>query len=1583
MQNKRSGQVFSIVLATFLGAGTFHSAIADDTEIFFGGAAGSNDLIAPNVLFVLDNSGSMSYSICNSWNCPSDLKNKNRMDVLQESFSALMDSTVGMSINAGLIRFHDNNSYQDKNGVYHPVLNINDPAGVNPVEVLGTGSVTDADEHIGSGAVTLESNSLRVGTITEQDIEALPLPLGDYNSASEYYSGYYNRDYLRFYNYSYVGLHFEELDLPPGAIITSAHMEIQATDAYSWERSGTTIEIGADKRTDRNLNRQKNSTLSDRYHNHNIDHNKRVDWPVENFRIGNTAWFKTPDIRSVVQAVVDENQDDGVDSITFMMTNWDWQGSSIDGVIPNHPDTVPKLFITYNQPSPATFLTSRTAATVTDTGQSFKTAMRFDGVPVPQGAKITKATLRLTPARSNNTEAIFMLKAEDTGNSAPLQATTKNISTRKLTSNFTQGVLPPWDTMDNVGGPMSYDMDVTASIQEVVNRNDWCGGNAATLVVQPAAGNTGSRTITSEEDSSADAPKLAIEYEVTGDEPGCFNKTIRYPITIREDDASNNIGSNWTSLTSNTLDLGRSNVGLRFSKMPVKQGAEILEAYLEVSTYYSSHDNKIELSIFGDKSPDSAPFNESQSALSGRTKTKSSVDWSISGRWQQKTTLRSPDISDILKELVEQDDYQAGNSLTLLLKPDRDFGMNRQIYAWDHTPTLAPKLVIKLAEEDYDEDATRPKVRDQLASYVNEARTGGGTPTLKKLLDAQGYMSGSNSPIIDACQTNHIVLLSDGEPNDFESYDAQAIRSKTGQNCRYYNGNINDQTDCGRVLTKWMEENDQKLSLAGDNTIITHTIGFAATDQARKFLRDIASPHDDGDSKRYYEADDTNALIEAFGSILQEILSVEATFNSASISVNQYRSYQHNNELYYALFTPEKAVNWDGNLKKYKLGTETKTVNGEKATSYFLVDQFSKKAIDSDTGSFKEGTTSFWSSSPDGNRTSLGGAASRLKPPHERKIYTDIGLSDKENLKDQPLEIDNKAITKALLGDAGMDNSQRNKVINWARGINPETGLPRQQLGDPLHSQPALVSYGCRVYNPPKDGKVKTCKEEDLALFFGTNQGFLHAIDSGTGDELFSYIPEELLGNLDRFANNESISTDGQKVYGIDGSPTVLRIDIDKDGNIEASDGDRVYLYVGMRRGGSSYVALDITNRNDPKLLWKLNINTKGMSRLGQSWSRPDLTKVLIGDGDGDDNVRHTLVFGGGYDADTNDAMSKARQNHNAGNSVFMIDALTGELLWSAGRHADATLKLDKMKYSIPGDITILDMNFDGFGDQIIFADMGGQVWRLFIDQQAGKKTKKVTVAPFGGTGKDGAAGVVADLNDGTKAGNRRFYMKPVTGLTQAGDRTLFTIGVGSGYRAHPLDEIVDDRFYVLKSEAIFNNTQATTMVESTLYDATDNKAQKGTEAEQEAAKESLALIKTDKNGQKIEVSDGGWYIRLEAPGEKALSDISLIDGYFSFVSYEPEAIASSCKAVQGVNRYYSFKASDGTAPNAERKTVVENTGIISSTRLVVVNKGELIGATEGATGLVPLECVGTECFPKDSTSTVRQTGWIDRKTQN
>ena len=126
--------------------------------------------------------------------------------------------------------------------------------------------------------------------------------------------------------------------------------------------------------------------------------------------------------------------------------------------------------------------------------------------------------------------------------------------------------------------------------------------------------------------------------------------------------------------------------------------------------------------------------------------------------------------------------------------------------------------------------------------------------------------------------------------------------------------------------------------------------------------------------------------------------------------------------------------------------------------------------------------------------------------------------------------------------------------------------------GDPLHSVPVMVNYGEN--------------ENNNYVFVSNNGGMLHAVSTLDGSEAFAFMPYEFISKANEYTvDRPPLANDNSRqVYGLDGSWIPWR----KPGETAEDAPEAVYLYGGMRRGGRSYYALDVTNPTTPKKLWRI-----------------------------------------------------------------------------------------------------------------------------------------------------------------------------------------------------------------------------------------------------------------------------------------------------------------------------------------------------------------------------------------------------------
>jgi type IV pilus assembly protein PilY1 len=742
-----------------------------------------------------------------------------------------------------------------------------------------------------------------------------------------------------------------------------------------------------------------------------------------------------------------------------------------------------------------------------------------------------------------------------------------------------------------------------------------------------------------------------------------------------------------------------------------------------------------------------------------------------------------------------------------------------------------------------------------------------------------------DSPIDYKCQKNVVILLTDGEPTQDNSADSKITGLPGYTGATGDAGRTCGETGWGRCLDEMAGYlfNSDLSPLEGQQNASTYVVGFGDDVAGSPRLDRVAAA---GGTSTAYEARNVTDLMIALQDIFRDLLERNTTFVTPSVTVNAFNRAQTLDDLFVSVFKPSDTLRWPGNLKKYRL------VDGT------IRDANGAVAVGSD-GFFAPGTQSFWSSTPDEHLVDVGGARSRLPLPAARQVYTHIASAGQQRLAhaSNALTLANTTyITDALLG-TGAPGPTRDDVINWARGhdVRDEDGDGdvaeiARRMGDPLHGRPAVVTYA-------QTGRDPNLLEKDTVVFLPTNDGFLHAIGgwsdiaAGGGRELWAFAPEELLPRLkDLYANPPTLT----RTYGLDGDVRVLKFDRNLNGVVEA--GDRVILFFGMRRGGAFYYALDVTDRTEPQLIWKIGPGTgpNDLPGVGETWSPPTLTRVNV-PGASQNTQRFVLIFGGGYD--------EIQENYTystdtVGNRIYMVDAETGTRLWYAGGPGAVgtpDLVLPTMTNSITGRINVIDVNGDSFADRMYAADLGGRIWRFDIFNGR-------TPAPFVTGGVFARLGA-GDIAGATIADTRRFYYGPDVSLVQRrGEDPYYAVAIGSGYRGHPLHKATNDYFFVLRDKDPFQKlTQAD-------YD---------TRVPLEIG--SLVDLTGNVMTASVTAASNGWRIAMQADGpltgEKVLAESTTLNNVVLFPSYQPsppdDDAADPCHP-QSKNRVYAMRIDNG-----------------------------------------------------------------------
>lgn len=445
---------------------------------------------------------------------------------------------------------------------------------------------------------------------------------------------------------------------------------------------------------------------------------------------------------------------------------------------------------------------------------------------------------------------------------------------------------------------------------------------------------------------------------------------------------------------------------------------------------------------------------------------------------------------------------------------------------------------------------------------------------------------------------------------------------------------------------------------------------------------------------------------------------------------------------------------------------------------------------------------------------------------------------------------------KNLLGSSSTIQTQ---VLNYLRGektneitkddsgavISGSYRTRTSLLGDVIHSTPVFWN----------DGTNKT-------IFFGANDGMLHAINANDGSELFAYIPSMLLPKLKDLSDPAYTHK-----YYVDG-----RMDIKK-----TLDNTSTTLVGTLGAGGMGLFGLDITNvanytdENTAKnaLLWEISNTSPGFANLGYTYAAPSIITVPNGSTSG----LQVVAVGNGYN-NTN-----STDNYIA--SLFLINPRTGALVAELKTTDTGTLD-NPNGLSTP---SFFDDNNDGKMDVAYAGDINGNLWKFtFASTLTSSTVEKIYINtstsihaitsapgiikhPSGGNMVIFATGKMLTSEDSTNTNN--FY---VYGVRDAPDgKTAW------------LDQTLTNKTYNFTR----TNTNDTTTA-------------------------ATASIRISSNTTPDWGIHRGWRITLPS-GERVIGDGAFIyNGVFRFVSNNPTTAPATTGGVSGENWWMAINPLTG-----------------------------------------------------------------------
>jgi hypothetical protein len=151
--------------------------------------------------------------------------------------------------------------------------------------------------------------------------------------------------------------------------------------------------------------------------------------------------------------------------------------------------------------------------------------LRFQDVQIPQGTKIKSAYIQFQVDEPSNAAADITITAEAAANAPGFEKEADNLSSRKRTKAKVSWKPKPWLNEGDVG-PDQRTADLSAVLQEIVDRPDWKPGSAVAFLIE----GSGSHVAQARERDKKAAPRLILD--VDGGDTGNADIADR-PYTVR------------------------------------------------------------------------------------------------------------------------------------------------------------------------------------------------------------------------------------------------------------------------------------------------------------------------------------------------------------------------------------------------------------------------------------------------------------------------------------------------------------------------------------------------------------------------------------------------------------------------------------------------------------------------------------------------------------------------------------------------------------------------------------------------------------------------------------------------------------------------------------------------------------------------------------------------------------------------------------------------------------------------------------------------------------------------------------------
>lgn len=569
------------------------------------------------------------------------------------------------------------------------------------------------------------------------------------------------------------------------------------------------------------------------------------------------------------------------------------------------------------------------------------------------------------------------------------------------------------------------------------------------------------------------------------------------------------------------------------------------------------------------------------------------------------------------------------------------------------------------------------------------------------------------------------------------------------------------------------------------------------------------------------------------------------TGSSAAATTSNPNVTSGDNFVFSSTFTTQQ---WDGQLVRQQLDLSTGVVSS-------TIDWSAQTQLDSTTYTSR---TIY---------TFDAAASNKLKPFTWASLTSGAGGQQDYFLKPHIDSLSQFCVTGFCLTATDQDSSHASgqNLVNFLRGDRSNEGVQsdttkyyRQRnhvLGDIVNAEAVYVKQPLFNYADTGYSDYITAKATRQGMVYvASNDGMLHAFNSTTGAEAWAYVPSMVLPNLYKLADKTYAA---HHQYFTDGTPV--------SGDVYFDDGSgpawHTIVVAGLNGGGRGYYAIDVTVPSTPKALWEFTD-----TNMGYTYGNPVITKRA--------GTWVVLVTSGYNNVSPGDGKGY----------LYMLNVGTGAQVTGSPISTTVGSTTDPSGLArISAWVT--NATVDNTSLRAYGGDMQGNLWRFDIN------------------GNIGAAGYDAHKLVTLYANGAGTITQPITTRPELGlvaDKPVVFVGTGRFLGVSDLSDVSQQTFYAVKDNldtTTFTNPQATgsgfvQQVVSTGGCPAGSPATICTTGQ---------TVRTSTNNTVNFATDKGWYVNLpdgvgstsaDNGSERANTDPTLALGTLGFTTNVPNKSA-------------------------------------------------------------------------------------------